>query len=259
MNDTLPHCLATGEVAPRSDWRMPAHRHQHHEIIVVMSGRMKVCIRDEIISAAAGDVLFYHSKRRHEEWSDPIQPVRTIFTAFHLSAPLDWLPVLTTDSGDRVRHLADWMLQDRLFMVDPASGNIWLRALLQELRRLCSAETVPWLEAVRSHMRQHLHEALDLGLLARVAEMSRFTLVRKYRKTTGRTPMADLRRMRLEQARTLLLASAMPLKAIAPAVGIGDEFQLSKLFRRQFGLSPREARSFVSRRGDPQPQESPRS
>ncbi|MCF7761275.1 MAG: AraC family transcriptional regulator, partial [Cephaloticoccus sp.] len=34
---------------------------------------------------------------------------------------------------------------------------------------------------------------------------------------------------------------------IAPAVGLNDEYQLSKLFRRQFGLSPREMRMRLSR------------
>ena len=55
--------------------------------------------------------------------------------------------------------------------------------------------------------------------------------------------MEELRLSRLDQARTLLLTTNLPVKAIAPAVGIGDEYQLSKLFRSHFNLSPRDLRT----------------
>ena len=221
---------------------MHAHRHPFHEIIVVLSGRMKVCIRDETITAAAGDVLFYHAGLSHEEWSDREHPVRTIFIDFRSAESLDWLPSRTADMGGRIRNLALWMLKDRL--LNKASGHVWLLALLEELRRLTTVDSVPWLDAVRVHMHQHLQEPLDLNRLARVGEMSRFAFVRKYKKITGMTPMVDLRQMRIEQARTLLLTSAATLKEIASDVGISDEFQLSKLFRKHFGLSPREIRNY---------------
>jgi transcriptional regulator GlxA family with amidase domain len=58
--------------------------------------------------------------------------------------------------------------------------------------------------------------------------------------------MEELRRIRLHEARNLLLTQNLSLKEIAPAVGIGDEYQLSKLFRRTFGLSPRDMRSKIT-------------
>jgi transcriptional regulator GlxA family with amidase domain len=55
---------------------------------------------------------------------------------------------------------------------------------------------------------------------------------------TGLTPMEDLRQLRLEAARDLLLTTDLPLKAIAPRTGLGDEYHLSRLFRRAFGIAP---------------------
>lgn len=221
---------------------MLPHRHPFHEIIVILGGRMRVSIAGEVISASRGEVLFYQAGQRHEEWSDRRQPVRTIFTAFRTEEPLDWLPVRTVDSGGRIRQLASWMLQDQMSPTAPGTAGAWLNSLLEELRRLQAAHSVPWVEALGRYMQQHLHEPLVLDDLAEQGGMSRFAFVRKFRELTGRTPMAELRRMRLDHARTLLLTTSLPLKAIAPAVGLGDHFQLSKLFRKQFGLSPREAR-----------------
>jgi len=73
--------------------------------------------------------------------------------------------------------------------------------------------------------------------------MSKFAFVRKFRRLRGRTPMEELRLLRLDRARTLLLTTSLPVKAIAPEVGIGDEYQLSKLFRRHFNLAPSQLRT----------------
>ncbi len=72
--------------------------------------------------------------------------------------------------------------------------------------------------------------------------MSKFAFIRRYRRATGRTPMQDLRRIRLNQARTLILATGLPLKAIAAEVGLGDAFQMSRLFRRHFQTAPSHLR-----------------
>ena len=98
-----------------------------------------------------------------------------------------------------------------------------------------------WID-IREYMRSRLKQKIYLADLAHQVGMSKFAFVRKYKRLSGRTPMQDLQRMRLNQARNMLLASGLPLKAIAPEVGLGDEYQLSKLFRRHFRLSPSELR-----------------
>jgi transcriptional regulator GlxA family with amidase domain len=57
--------------------------------------------------------------------------------------------------------------------------------------------------------------------------------------------MEDVRMIRLEAARNLLLTTNLPLKAIAPRVGLGSEYHLSRLLRRHFDLGARELRRRV--------------
>ena len=114
-----------------------------------------------------------------------------------------------------------------------------------EVRRLRTSPPDPWLDDLRRHMQQNLARTVYLDDLARRTRMSKFAFVRKYKRLSGRTPMRELQLMRLNQARAMMLASALPVKAIAPAVGLNDEYQLSKLFRRHFNLSPRELRARI--------------
>ena len=84
--------ITVGHVKPNPDWQMPAHFHHFHELIVVFGGQIEVDIAGQILTGRAGDVLFYPQGVRHEETSNPRDPVETYFAAFvdeDLGTPLD--------------------------------------------------------------------------------------------------------------------------------------------------------------------------
>ncbi|MDR1145343.1 MAG: AraC family transcriptional regulator [Verrucomicrobiales bacterium] len=233
-----------GEIARNPRWRMAPHRHaNHHELIVVLDGEMLLRTAGGELVARAGDVLCYPAGLTHEEISQPRDPVRTLFIAFssRSAAPLS-LPLRATDADGRVKQLAWWLVQDRHRHRPAADGEALLAALLAELCWRQSNPRDPWLEELTDWLRVNCAKKLTLSEIARHARMSRFAFIRKFKRLAGRTPMAELRRLRLLAARDLLLSSNLPLKAIAPRAGLGDEYQCSKLFRRHFGLSPRQLR-----------------
>lgn len=251
----LPVCefLSAGEVQPQADWRMPSHTHSHgmHELIIVLSGRMTLVTPEATLQAEAGDLLFYRSGLAHEEISVPGDPVNTFFIAFKAEAALVApIALRTRDVDARVRQMAAWILRDHRAGVPHDRMDPMLAALLGEVRRLGHSPGDPWLEEMRMHMQQNLARPIYLDDLARRVRMSKFAFVRKFKRLGGRTPMQELQVMRVNRARAMMLASGLPVKAIAPAVGLNDEYQLSKLFRRHFHLSPRELRTRVPRDRD---------
>lgn len=240
--------LSVGEVQPYRDWRMPSHSHRIHELIVVLSGRMTLITPGETVQAEAGDLLFYRAGMAHEEISDPKDPVNTFFIAFKADAPLvENIALRTRDADARVRQMTAWMLRDHRAGVAHERLDPMLAAVLGEVRRLSHSPSDPWLEEMRMHMLQNLARPIYLDDLARRVRMSKFAFVRKFKRLGGRTPMQELQVMRVNRARAMMLASGLPVKAIAPAVGLNDEYQLSKLFRRHFHLSPRELRTRAPR------------
>ena len=100
---------------------------------------------------------------------------------------------------------------------------------------------------VRQYVQQHMAQPLTVDLLARHAGMSKFHFIRRYRQLTGRSPMADVRLIRVQQARALILSSGQPLKAVAPLVGLGTEAALYRLFRRYLHITPGQLRRMVRR------------
>jgi len=138
--------------------------------------------------------------------------------------------------------MVSWLVRDHLAGIPPGRQRALLSAVLCEMRRLRATPTDPWLTERRDFMQQQHATSLTLDDLAHEGGMSKFAFVRKFKRLSGRTPMRELQSIRLNQARAMLLTSGLPVKAIAPAVGLTDEYQLSKLFRKHFKLSPTELR-----------------
>ena len=145
-----------------------------------------------------------------------------------------------TDTDGRILQLAQWLYAER--ERDPAAQRPIVTALTQalvaEYLRLATQNSESLVATMRKFMRQHLRQPLTLDDLATASGLSKFHFVRRYRVLTSRTPMADLRLIRLEAARDLLLTTNLPLKEIAPRVGLGDVYRLCRLFRQCFQTTP---------------------
>jgi AraC-like DNA-binding protein len=86
-------------------------------------------------------------------------------------------------------------------------------------------------------IRERLADAVTLDELAQYAGLDKFHLCRAFRAQVGMPPHAYLTRLRIMQAKELLAAGAKP-KDIAPRVGLYDQSQLNRHFRRIVGMTP---------------------
>jgi AraC family transcriptional activator FtrA len=78
--------------------------------------------------------------------------------------------------------------------------------------------------------------------MARRAAMSPRTLIRRFAQTTGLPPGEWVTRLRVEEARRLLEATALPVEDVALRAGFGSVETMRHHFRHQVGLSPRDYR-----------------
>ena len=232
--------LGCGSVAPDPLWHVPPSRHAFHELIIVTGGAITVESSAERIRAEEEDVLIYPASVVHEEWSDPERPLRSIFVTFTCPGMTGMPVTRVTTRRDRIRELGAWLHTDR-DTSSPAARvqrDVLLQAILAECLRSIGSEDQPMVTLVRRHIRQHIAEPLSLERLAQVCGLSKFHFLRQYRAATGRTPMEDVRTIRAEYARELILSTSLPLKEIAPRAGLGDEYSLSRMFRRIFKTPP---------------------
>ncbi len=237
-----------GRVASQVAWHMPQHVHdEFNELIVVIGGTLEVWIRGERLYGQRGDVLTYPLGERHAERAVGDEPLETLFLAWQWREPyatINW-PLRATDRNGRVQRLIHWMHE--LFPpTRPGEQHmlhVLLDALLFEVEHLGQTREEEMVAQVKAYVQNHMAEPLSLDDLAREAGLSKYYFCREFGKATGVTPMAFLRQLRVEAARSLLLSTSWTLRAIADQVGFADEFQLSRVFRRVAGLPPSQVRA----------------
>jgi AraC family transcriptional regulator, regulatory protein of adaptative response / methylphosphotriester-DNA alkyltransferase methyltransferase len=96
-------------------------------------------------------------------------------------------------------------------------------------------------EALSSISREFADESLSLAAVAHSIATSRRQLQRVFAEH-GTSFRTELQRVRMAHAAQLLRQEALPVAAVARAVGYRQAAQFSKAFRRHHGHPPSEAR-----------------
>jgi AraC family transcriptional regulator len=81
-------------------------------------------------------------------------------------------------------------------------------------------------------------DTLTLTELAGEAGLSPTHFARAFKESVGRAPHQHLIAVRLERARRLLESPQAALSDVAARAGFADQAHLTRLFKRQFGVTP---------------------
>ena len=95
-------------------------------------------------------------------------------------------------------------------------------------------------------IQEHFTDELKLEDLAREAGISKFHFLRSFSETFEITPQKFLEKIRITEAQKLLKLSDKSIAEISFDVGYSNADTLSKKFRREMHVTPRQYRSMVS-------------
>ncbi len=227
----------------QTPWDRSWHAHaDSNELVFVRKGRIETRIADHVLTAEPGGILFYPRNTAHQPSATGSKEVKYQAIRWY-GAPSPLIPeepVAAFDRSGRLLLLAEWIHQVWPPM-DRAISDLaltWLAAILKEFRLLLNPRTYPWVEQIESEIRRRIADPITLDDLARIAGMSKFHLTRKFKSVKGLSPAQYITRLRVEQAKGLLLHTEKPIEAIAEEVGFCDASHLSRHFRNHFNENP---------------------
>ena len=103
-------------------------------------------------------------------------------------------------------------------------------------------------EAV-TYIAQNYHRDITVEKIAEACNLNRTYFGRMFKKAIGHTPQEYLTRFRLARAIDLMRSTDYPISRIAQLVGYPNPLHFTKVFKKEYGMSPRAWRS-----SDPQVQ-----
>jgi len=99
-----------------------------------------------------------------------------------------------------------------------------------------------------SFIREHSSGPLSVPDVARYAGLSRCILERRFRETFHRSPGDEIRRVRIERAKRMLLETDLPIPDVAERCGFGSNAYFTDCFQRALKTSPLRYRKQVRNR-----------
>jgi LacI family transcriptional regulator len=96
-------------------------------------------------------------------------------------------------------------------------------------------------------MRRQLASDLTPQRLARDFGLSRTSLERRFKAALGRSIHDELLRLRITEAKRLLMETPLPIREVATAVGYGSVQYMTTVIRRHCGITPAQLRETAGR------------
>ncbi|MCX5478110.1 AraC family transcriptional regulator [Kaistia geumhonensis] len=148
--------------------------------------------------------------------------------------------------------LSDCMLRAMRLTATPEAAALLLPPLMREIcywllagpqggavARLAAAGSRPGRLIEALHMlRGRFRETVRIAELAEVAQLSASAFHRQFKALTGMTPLQYQKRLRLIEARRLIIGTAARAESAAYAVGYESPSQFSRDYVRMFGMPP---------------------
>jgi AraC-like DNA-binding protein len=148
--------------------------------------------------------------------------------------------VRATSLVTRLKDEWDHTYEGRSIMVE----NLFIELLLFYCRQF-SEDSGPMTRVMPvartiGYLNQHYEESLYLDDLVQIARVSKRSLIRHFKNTTGTSPMRYLQKIRIAKASDMLKTKDRAITQVAMDAGFNDAAYFSLVFKRHTGMTPSE-------------------
>lgn len=215
------------------------HTHEHSETVLHLGGRGRTEIGGKSYEFSDGAVAFMAPGEAHDEYYEEEGGVLYFafdFDFFELKSGVYQLPHFAEIS--RLAHKLYIESRTPRF-----ASQLFSSSLLNEL-------TVLFMRDIMQKIDDDWAESFDVACLDAInvkdfAESRGYTydrFRRKFKRLYGMSPQSYILHSRLSKASDMLSQTELSCTEIAFRCGFNDSAQFSRMFKKQFGISPREFR-----------------
>lgn len=254
-------------------WSEHTHAAIHNELLYVLEDEFTLEFSDgRRFHAVAGDFLMVRKGELHRDVFDPSRGLRVVIFQFQWDAAEEFFALVNNrtlrdldfatraEAMRRINFLYDKFDSGEF---DLFSMNVQLHGILM-LFYLSAERSGPrsaemsepklsrsdLMRRVKFHLTQNYASPVSLEKLAQRFEISAANLSRLFRHEFGVGFSRYLTELRLESAVALLNSTALPISEVAMRCGFSTSGYFIRIFRRHFGVTPKDYRRRERRKVD---------
>ena len=241
--------------------RHPRRRIDSYELIVVLSGCLRLAEERSHFTLRAGDALILWPGRMHGPVEDYPRDLSFYWLHFGVEPARlrtrrndEWLEVPQHAHLLRPERMADLF---RRFIDDQETGCLrWLDAalmLMLMLGELCKAQELHEVshqerlaDTVENYISSNVSRRLSTARIAAELRYNPDYLGRVFRASTGHSITDAIHRRKIKEARALLTRNELTVVEIADACGFHDVCYFRRVFKGLVGMTPTQFRQLYS-------------
>lgn len=250
---------------------IPAHYHEFHKIIVFLNGKSDYVIEGKRYTLEPNDMIFIRAGEVHQPLPSPDVPYERIIiyidTSFldNYKRGTDDLAAcftLASKQSASVMHLTPGKSHDLMFHIEKLefaakqkgfANALYIDMLFLEFMILVNrallghelAAAAPVYDTkilpIIDYINDHLCEDLSVDTLAEQFFLSKYHMMRRFKKATGYSIHRYITNKRLLKARALL-KEEIPLTKLCYDCGFHDYSSFSRAFKEKFRQTPQKYR-----------------
>ena len=267
---SFPSYIYEGWIKPNVTWARVPHFHEDIEMITVKTGKMAYSVNGKNVLLNAGDTIFVNSNQIHYTMAvDDCTATYVIFVAspeiLSASVAVQMQAILPVTNSHvlpylRFRNINEdseeiYSLMMELpairrdaFQVTKKFFDIWEIILRQSknfgmLNEQLQTDTYTGsFKAMMYFIQQNYPNPVTLDDISLSGNVSRSLCNRIFHKYVGDSPVNYLLNFRIRKVAEYLRTTSLSLSEIAAATGFNGTSYMSEMFKKYFGISPREFR-----------------
>ncbi len=267
---SFPSYIYEGWIKPNVTWARVPHFHEDIEMITVKTGKMAYSVNGKTILLNAGDTIFVNSNQIHYSMTvDDCTATYVIFVAspeilstsvavqMQAILPVTNSPVLPfirfRNINEDTEEIYSLMMQlppirRDAFLITKKFFDIWEIILKHSKNFGMLNEQIQTdaytgsFKAMMYFIQQQYQNPVSLDDICQSGNVSRSLCNRIFHKYVGDSPVNYLLNFRIRKVAEYLRTTSLSLSEIAVATGFNGTSYMSEMFKKSFGISPREYR-----------------
>lgn len=264
---SLPRFIHVGKVKVRDGWIFREHHHVEYEWIYILKGKLNYWCNGVCVEADEGDFYYIQPGQSHREESkiDDVEFIYLTFYYLNLKGQANYLIPFPGIPEEQIIRKADKKFKDLLIEIyseaqskKPGSKEI-IEALILHMTWLIRRKLnikyktmdginyrVDLVNKAIDFIKVNFRENINLGDIASDCCISKDYLSHIFKNITGISPIQYILRMRIDEAKMLLITTSESIGSISESLGFEDQAYFSRTFTKFVGKAPWKFRKLYS-------------